>query len=222
MLNSKEIKFCSFGVILLTVLNALNLAFGQPFWPITQIIYLGSDTNFPAWYSSILLVFAGLLAYECSCIAKKYNTQGHYPFLLFALLLFTMSMDEIARMHEVVGEYLSNKSGAVESGSSSNAPWVYVGGPIVIIVFALFVYRLKGFLLLVPKSLTYLIAGFACIIIGGVLLESATNYLNHDNLSWLWDIEIVVEETLEMLGTIFIMMALVIWRDEILKRNSMS
>jgi hypothetical protein len=219
MLNRKEINYCLAGVLLLTFANFLNLAVGQPFWPVTKFIYLGSDTNFPAWYSSILLVLAGLLAYECSCVAKKYNTQGHYSLFLFALLLFAMSADEIARIHETLGEFLSNKSGVVDSEQPSNAGWVFVGGPIVIIVFALMVYRLKDFLLLVPKSLTYLIAGFSCIIVGGVLLESTTNYLNHDDLQWLWDIEIVVEETLEMIGTILIMIALVVWRNEIQTRN---
>jgi len=219
MIDKFETKILLSGVIALAILNLLNLALGQPFWPITQQINLGSDTNFPAWYSSLLLAFAGLLAYECSTVAKKYNTQGHISLLLFAALLFAMSADEIARIHETLGEFLSKKSGVIDETESSNAPWVYIGGPIVIFVFGLVLFRLRKFLLLVPKSLTYLIIGFSCIVIGGVFLESTTIYLNHDDLQWLWDIEIVAEETLEMVGTIMIMFALVVWRDEITKQN---
>jgi len=55
------------------------------------------------------------------------------------------------------------------------------------------------------------------IILGGVILESTINFLNHEELQWLWNIEIIVEESLEMIGTLFIAYALIVWRDGAIK-----
>ncbi|KXI27142.1 hypothetical protein [Paraglaciecola hydrolytica] len=220
MIDRTEINYCLFGVFSLAIVNIIDLLLDKPFWIITKMMNLGSDTNFPAWFSSMLLALAGLLAYQCFHVAKKYKTQGHYSLLLFSLLLFALSADEIARIHETLGEFLSKQSGLASQDQPSNAGWVFVGGPIAVIVFTLVTFRLRQFLLLVPQSLTYLVLGFASIILGGIVLESTTNYLNHDNLQWLWDIEIIVEETLEMIGSIFIMLALVIWRNTITERNN--
>ena len=56
-------------------------------------------------------------------------------------------------------------------------------------------------------------AGFGLIVVGGVILESTINFLNHEDLQWLWDLEVVVEETLEMLGSLTLAYALCVWRD---------
>ena len=65
-----------------------------------------------------------------------------------------------------------------------------------------------------PGTTFYLGLGFALIVLGGVVLESTINWLNHDDLQWVWDVEIVVEESLEMMGTISIIFSFLRWRDE--------
>jgi len=55
--------------------------------------------------------------------------------------------------------------------------------------------------------------GLLCIIFGGVVLESTINWLNHEELQWVWEAEIVIEESFEMIGTVLIAYALVLWRD---------
>jgi hypothetical protein len=163
------------------------------------------------------LFIASLLAYNCFLLARKHKIKGYFELLLFALLLFVMSADEIARFHETVGGYLANITNLSDKSYSQHSSWVWIGGPLVIAIFALFLFRLKDMLLMVPKSTFYLAAGFSSIILGGIFLESTINFLNHDELQWIWDIEIVVEETLEMAGTLLIAYSLLIWRDFVIK-----
>ncbi|PHR94609.1 MAG: hypothetical protein COA78_31955 [Blastopirellula sp.] len=212
-LNKRELVFLSSVIMFLAVANIVNLIFEKPFWPITQIIYLGYDNNLPAWYSSMLFVVAGLISYECWVFANKNKIQGRVALLFFTLLLFLMSADEIVQIHEHVGRYVPSIIDLSSKDFAKHTGWVYVGGPLVIAIFIGFMFLLKRILTLVPGAMLYLAIGFSLIVLGGIVLESSINFLNHEELQWLWDIEVVAEETMEMLGTIFIAYALIIWRD---------
>jgi hypothetical protein len=177
------------------------------------MIHLGYDDNFSAWYSSMLFVITGLISYSCFNVAKRENIRDGIWLLLFSVLLFALSADEISRFHEILGGYLSDRMGVSEQKYAQHSNWVWVGGPIVIGVFVAFAWRLKNLVLIVPKSMFLLVAGFVTIILGGVVLESTTNFLNHDELQWVWNIEVIFEETLEMVGTLLIAYALVLWKE---------
>ncbi|HAJ92664.1 MAG TPA: hypothetical protein DCO71_08655 [Gammaproteobacteria bacterium] len=217
LLAKRELQYLFVGVIFLVVANIIDLVSGTPFWGITRFIYLGSDENVSAWYSSILLAVAGLIAYECWLYANKKNIQGSLSFLLFAGLLVFMSADEVARIHEIIGRYTADFFGISSRDFATRASWVWIGGPFVIAVFIGFMLLLRKMFSLVPGSMFYLLTGFSLIILGGVILESTINFLNHEELQWLWNIEIIVEESLEMIGTLFIAYALIVWRDGAIK-----
>lgn len=200
--------FC--GIIVLALANALNHVGGMPFWTITRFIHLGVDNNVPAWYSSLLLAVAALVSLECYREASTRNLSGYWTFLVISGLLLFMSCDEIARFHEILGGQIAKHYGV----AGKHASWVWLGGPIIITLFLCFFLILKKPLSLVPGTTFYLGLGFALIVLGGVVLESTINWLNHDDLQWVWDVEIVVEESLEMMGTISIIFSFLRWRDE--------
>ncbi len=213
MITWKELRYLFGGVITLAVLNFLDYLLGKPFWGITRMIHLGYDDNFSAWYSSMLFVIAGLASYNCFIIARKEQIKDGIWLLFFSILLFILSADEISRFHEILGGYLSTWMGVSDKEYAQHSSWVWVGGPIVIAVFSAFAWRLKNLVLIVPKSMFFLVIGFVTIILGGVVLESTINFLNHEDLQWIWDIEVIFEETLEMVGTLFIAYALVLWTE---------
>ena len=217
LLNKRELQYLFAGITFLVVANIVDLVFGQPFWGITRFIFLGFDDNIAAWYSSMLLLVAGLIAYECWVYARINNIQGGLSFLIFAGLLFFMSGDEVARIHEIVGGYVAQYFDISSKDFAQHASWVWVGGPFIVAVFASFMFLLKRVFSLVSGSMFYLALGFSLIILGGVILESTISFLNHEELQWIWDIEIVIEESLEMTGTLFIAYALIVWRDGIIK-----
>ncbi|OGO25642.1 MAG: hypothetical protein A2W33_09345 [Chloroflexi bacterium RBG_16_52_11] len=205
------------GVMLLMAANIVDHIAGKPLWGITRFIDLGSDTNVSAWYSSILLTVAGLISYECSVYAKRENVPGSFLFLLFAGLLFFMSCDEVATIHEIVGKYLAEYFDISSKNFAKHAPWVWVGGPVIITVFVVFLFLFKKLFSLVPRSMVFLSSGFALIILGGIVLESTINFLNHEELQWIWNLEVILEESLEMVGTLFISYSLIVWRDGIVR-----
>lgn len=198
------------GVIVLVLANALNHMVGMPFWTITSFIHLGSDTNIPAWYSSLLLAVAAVVSLECYRDAGTRNLSGYWTFLVMAGLLLFMSCDEVAGFHEILGGKIATYYGI----AGKSAGWVWLGGPIIIILFLCFFLFLKKPLSLVPGTTFYLGLGFGLIILGGVVLESTINWLNHDELQWLWDLEVLVEESFEMMGTLSIIYSFIRWRDE--------
>lgn len=85
----------------------------------------------------------------------------------------------------------------------------------VVVLFLACILAAKKVLSRVPGSLRFFVLGFALIVLGGVLLENTINWLNHETLQRLWNVETVVEESLEFFGTISICHALMIWRDGI-------
>lgn len=218
LIGKFELKILSVCLALLALANILNLVLGMPFWPITRLIHLGSDENAAAWFSSILFFIASIVAYDCWKLARAQAIKNCYLILYFAMLLAFMSLDELARIHETLGDDLAKLTGLNDASFAKNANWVWIGGPVIILIFGYVLYNLKSLFQTSPFSFKVLIIAFACIVVGGVFLESLTNFLNHDNLKLLWDIEVIFEETLEMLGSILIIYSLIIWRDDTIKR----
>ncbi len=108
--NKRFIFVLGGGVLLLALLNLINDLLGRPFWTITRIIYLGYDNNFSAWYSSMLLFISGMIFLECYFLGKK-DIQNSFSLLLFSLLLFFMSSDEISQFHEIIGGLVAKYMG---------------------------------------------------------------------------------------------------------------
>jgi len=214
------LKFLLGGILFFTFGNIFNQLLGSPFWPITRSIHLGFDDNIPAWYSSMLFLVAALVGFECSQVGKRFKLSGTWTFFIFSGLLALLSCDEIARLHETIGAFLGKSLGFLSPGVAKHTPWLLIGAPIVLGVFVGFFLLLKKSLAMVPGSLMVMGTGFALIIVGGVVLESTINWLNHDELQWLWEAEIIVEESLEMIGTILIAYSLMIWRDGLIKEPS--
>ena len=211
-LSKRELRFLSFGILFLAAANIVDLIFGKPFWIITRFIYLGYDDNVSTWYSSMLLAVASLIAYECWIYANNRKIQGGKSLLWLACLLIFMSADEVARFHEIFGGYAAKFFGLSSKGFAKHSAWVWIGGPVVITIFIGFMLLLKGVLSLVPRSMFYLAVGFSLIVLGGIFLESTTNFLNQQNLKWIWSIEVILEEVLEMIGTMFLAYALITWK----------
>ncbi|MHC4952309.1 MAG: hypothetical protein ACYTGZ_00340 [Planctomycetota bacterium] len=202
------------GTAILVGANIANEAIGRPFWTVTRLIYLGYDNNLAAWYSSMLLVVAGLLSYICSVRAKTENLRGAVSFLLLAGLLVAMSADEISMIHEGVGDLARDRLNLSSSDLTKHSP-LWIISPFIIAIFVGFIVLLRKALAAAPGSLFSLALGFASIVLGGVVLETTINFLNHDELAWVWTVENIAEEALEMAGTLFIIRAVLIWSDEV-------
>ena len=88
-------------------------------------------------------------------------------------------------------------------------------GPAILVLLTAVALYVRETLSIVPRCMLFVGVGLVVIVAGGVVMESTTNFLNRDDLKWIWDFEIVVEETLEMLGSLSIAYGLCVWRDQV-------
>lgn len=213
LLSRATLTKLAIGVLILLVLNSMDMLLGYPYYGITRFIHLDSDQNFSAWYSSVLLFVAGLISLECHLFRAPSEAANKLTLLLFSLLLIALSADEIAQFHEILGGYASKYIGIADKDFAHRSAWVWIGGPLVAATFAFFAWRMAGMLKETPMAMGQLILGFACIVLGGVVLESTINFLDHNELQNLWRIEVIAEEILEMTGSVLIAFAMMHLRD---------
>tara|TARA_R110000751_G_scaffold107645_7_gene203922 strand:+ start:21811 stop:22557 length:747 start_codon:yes stop_codon:yes gene_type:complete len=212
-LNQRILLWLLAGVGFLTTVNIALLFVGDRGFLIRVFFSMDFDRNIPAWYSSMLLALAGLVAFECSLAAERFGQWSKSVFLLLSLLLVFMSCDEIARFHETLPEILSDHLGLDSVNRFKAHPWVFLGGPFVIILLVTMFLLLNNTLKRFPKSRSLMLWGFIVLVTGGIVLESIMEFLPRG--IW-WQIEMLLEETLEMVGTLLISASLILWRDQAL------
>jgi hypothetical protein len=186
------------GIAAFCVLNLINLAAGQPFWLLTQLINLGLESSLPTWYSSMLWGVAAVLAWRCRDASEDSRAANTWLFL--ALVFAFFSIDEIAMIHERVGRFIATHSGAYGE-LYGTARWVPMLGPVALLALGAIAWYARPVYQMAPCSWRLLGIGLAIFLAAALGIESTTNLLNHDTMQWWWDLEIVIEETLEMLGT---------------------
>jgi hypothetical protein len=214
LLNRRTFHYLTGGVALLVLADLIDYVVGMPFRSVTRWISLNGEASIPAWYSSLLLSLAGLVSLQCFDYAKRKTPDGQKAFLFLAALLFFMSCDEVARLHESMGAMVVRLF-ATYSGVPVMPHWVWIGGPVLVVVFLGFIWLVSRPLSLVAGSTKFLVLGFSLIFLGGVILEFVQLVFPiFRNVPWTKRAEILVEESFEMIGTISIAHALIIWRDK--------
>jgi len=222
----KNLHWLTGGIFLLSLANIINDLTGRPFYSITKMIYFSWESTIPTWYSSMLFAIGAFLAYQCFLKAKNAGVINYYAFLLFALLLITMSCDEVAQFHETFGSTLGRNIFGIDvkqgEGIAVSTAWAWGGGLVVISIFvACFLYVVRP-ILLVPAAAKLLPAGLVLIVFGGVVLEASTNFLKGDGMQWMLDLEVIVEETFELLGAMLIVYAFAVWLDRFNDQESIT
>jgi hypothetical protein len=152
------------------------------------------------WYSSALLLLAGLVALTniridgVSAWLKWLNRVG---WLLLGLVLIALSADEIAQIHESLGPLL-NSMEYPPRHVIGPGDWIPILLPFIV---ATAVFMIAFFLLVVRKSLVALalsLAGVGCWV-GAILSESIEAGFWKADVSRQW--RGTVEEGFEVIGT---------------------
>lgn len=143
------------------------------------------------------MAIAALYAYKCSVAVNK----GRWAWRLFALGLLGMSCDEVAMIHENVGL-------ALDRHFSIKANWSMLFGPGLLIIILIFAIKLRGYLKGSAKAIWLLSLGAVVYVFGAFFLESTNNFLDFDRLKQLFQVEVFMEESFEILGVITIISGL--------------
>lgn len=174
-----------------------------------ELFYLDIEGNLPSWAQSMmLLACSALLVWAGSMETGDPRDKRHWSFL--ALIFFIMSMDEMIAVHERFIVPMSRVFRAEGGGSLFHAwviAWLLVSLPFLTFIFISSV----GFLKRLPKDARhgFLTAGIVYLL--GVLgVEMIGGWFRqiYGKAGWEYILAVHVEESLEMLGLLIFIRAL--------------
>jgi len=161
---------------------------------------LGMEANIPTFYSAILLLASSLLLMIISLAAMKSGSRFRKQWVVLAVGFFYLALDESAHIHELLIRPMRNLLGSYGQGIFFFA-WV-VPAIGIVLVLAVFFFRL--WLSLDRAMRWYFLVGGFIYVGGAVGIEMVdglvASQLGKDNLAY--NMLIIIEETMEMLGVI--------------------
>lgn len=176
---------------------------------LVRLFNVGTELNFPAFFSMFLLVFAAFLLAVITTLEKKRSASQlvHWRVLAFGFLL--MAVDETVSLHEMLVAPTRNMLGDGNLGAFYFA-WVIPG---IAIVLVLALYFLK-FLLQLPAKTRFTFLAAATIYLGGAIgfeLIGGRYAELHGSNNLTYNMISTVEESLEMAGVIIFIRALLLY-----------
>jgi len=166
---------------------------------------LGTDSSIPTWYASFTLLICTILL-GIIALAKKDARDPftrHWQGLAFVFLY--LSIDEVARIHEVIGDTLGRFTG--ETHGLLYFTWVIYGMAFVLLLIPPYIKFLRH----LPHQTTKLFVSAGIVYLGGALGMEMVNARHADlygfkNLAY--QLMTAFEEFLEMTGIAIFIYAL--------------
>ena len=172
-----------------------------------RFVDLGQESNLPTWFSSVLWLAAALVAFSIWRVFQE-RGYGHQAYWAGMVALFTfLSLDEAGKVHEGIGGFVVSQGDF--SGFFTYA-WVIVGAAFTLVIGAIYVRLL---LRLKPAVALTIIAAAVVFLSGAVGVELIYAAVDKGHLASMPFGQsrlrmIIYEETLEMLGAVLLLRAL--------------
>ena len=206
--SDRFIRFLFQATGVLIVVHLINLVIGGPSWQLERLFALGEENNIPTWFSSLIWGLSAFAAYRCSTLVDVQSSKTSW--ICLSILFLSFSIDEIAMIHESFFGVMSRftpQSFQVVLSDFRASNWPIIAAPFLVLALIWLNQIFKR--LAISRSAWKLIGfGLFLVIFGGFGLEITINFLNHNELQWLWEIESVFEESFEIIGSIFILSGL--------------
>lgn len=157
------------------------------------------DMNVPTWFASTVLLYCAVLLAVIAASRQRQEGRFARHWWALSLIFLLLSIDETARIHEMVGDAIATMLIGETRGYlhySWVIPWT--------ILLMLFVLSYIRFLLYLPGATRwwFVISG-AIYVTGALGFEMITaNYIDSYGYGPVARMITVVEEGLEMLGTV--------------------
>ncbi|UCG86458.1 MAG: hypothetical protein JSW71_21595 [Gemmatimonadota bacterium] len=176
------------------------------------LFYLDGENNIPTYFSTMLLFVSALLLAIIAWSKKKQDDAYALHWVILSAVFLLMSLDEGASLHDVVitplRELLNITRGPLYFA------WI-IPGMALIVAFAVFYYR---FLFSLPRRTRLLFSIAAILYVTGALgteMVGGHHAALYGMENFGYTMLVSVEETLEMIGLIVFIYALL----EQVKRN---
>ena len=166
---------------------------------------LGTDNTVPTWYASITLLICSILLAIISMAKREDKDPFTLHWKALAFIFLYLSIDEVARIHEVVGDTLWRFTGKTHGLFYFN--WVIYGLAFVVVLIPPYVKFVRH----LPSKTMRLFILAGVVYVGGALGMEMINARHADlhgfnNLTY--QLMTAVEEFLEMIGIVIFIYAL--------------
>lgn len=192
---SRHIFSILMGVTFFLLMMHLVTHYFPDFFPqlVTDRFNLDMEANVPTWYATILFFsvsFASLLLYSINSLSEKDYSHWRFFWLIFGLVFCYLSIDEAARLHEIIDLTIPLK-------------WVIVYAPFLL---AFFIFSAFYFIKIKTdnnNTRNWILTGLCIMAIGGMGAEMIS-YMFGPLPPDIQQAEFVIEEGGEMTGLIFV------------------
>ncbi len=181
-------------VVLTCTLLALHFFPRSISWSVHERFDLDAEANIPTWYATVLLFSVALCASLIFFVERARVIQRslwRYFWLAFSAIYLFISLDEAARLHEILDRAIPPK-------------WVVIYAPFFVVFFMVSAYYLTA--IHRDLSVRSWILGGLIVYAAGALAAEAISHALFPLPTTLQQVEFVVEEGLELLGTIGVLM----------------
>lgn len=192
----------------LVLMHLLRLAVGERSWQMERLFDLDREGTVAAWFSSLLLAANAAAAWGCARLTHEASSRRAWT--LLALMLLFMSCDEIAMLHETAARIVVIRMlRLTPSPTSLWNSWPLVLGPVIAVAIGWLGWQLRGELRRFPATRRRLLWGAGIFFFGAAGLELFWPlWYQRETLRWLMQAQIIVEETLEMVGACVVLTGL--------------
>ena len=159
---------------------------------------LDMERNIPTLFSSLLLALGSLLFYLLSLIDNDKKEKNYWRGL--SLVFIFLSFDESAKIHEQIGDYVEKY---VHLDGYFYYPWVLVYGFGIILLAMIY---MKFFWSMPRKVFWSFMAAATLYLTGAIVFDmiGGNEASQHGTTTILYSIYYTIEESLEMLGSIYL------------------
>ena len=190
--------------ICLTLIFALDVLLEMP-WPIHKLFNLDGEATIPAWFSSIQLFLIGVLFLFSGHWPQKHRIVIPGFLLLVGMGFIFLSADEAAVIHEKITGVLKCVEW-VPRFKGNHGIWIPVYFSIAVVLAVIGRRTINSVLKAYPRQAIIILSGFVVFLIGAVGLEIISYwYLRGTEYSFLYKVEVALEEFFEMAGASIIL-----------------
>lgn len=148
---------------------------------------LDIEGNIPSWWSTVQLVLVGMLLINFVGIQRRVGRGAMWAVIAATGFMF-LSLDEMVGLHERVAAAIGD---TIKVFALATAVPLLIGVAVISKMAWPDISR-------DPRVRTLIFVGFGVYILGFAVVDELGEFIERDTL--LWRIEVLVEETLEMVG----------------------
>lgn len=183
------------NVLTFVISRALNL---EP----NHLFRVSNEANIPTWWSSAQLLMIGVVFAALAFFRFDRRDRRTWALWLPALFFMFLSMDEVASIHEQIGEHYGSQS--LRTGT-----WVAICVPIFLVGLGIVARAIWPFLRGHTEAIRLFALGMGIFVISAVGIELLTNIAPDGH--WIANGINLVEEVGEMIGASIVLWGAVVW-----------